>query len=242
MTVLVVGATGMTGRVLVAQLLSRGHRVRAIVRSPRKLPAEVLNHPNVTVIEATLLDLTDGEMAEHVRGCDAVVSCLGHVMDLKGIFGEPRRLCADAARRLCDAIAENRPNKPTKFILMNTVGVQNPDLGERRAWFERWLLTLLRHAVPPHLENEAAAAHLQQNVGKGSPHVEWCSVRPDSLIDAEVSPYDVEQSPTTGILTGRPTARANVADFMVELVEDADLWGTWRFAMPVIMNSAESSA
>ena len=72
--------------------------------------------------------------------------------------------------------------------------------------------------------------------------MEWCSVRPDSLIDAEVSPYDVEQSPTTGILTGRPTARANVADFMVELVEDADLWGTWRFAMPGIMNAAESSA
>ena len=38
MTVLVVGATGMTGRALVEQLLSKGHTVRAIVRSPSKLP------------------------------------------------------------------------------------------------------------------------------------------------------------------------------------------------------------
>jgi nucleoside-diphosphate-sugar epimerase len=241
MTVLVVGATGKTGRALVAQLLSKGHKVRAIVRSPRKLPAEVLNHPSVTVIEASVLDLTDREMAEHVRDCDAVVSCLGHVLSLRGIFGEPRRLCTDATRRLCNAIAENRPDKPTKFILMNTVGVRNPDLEEKRVGYERWLLALLRHTVPPHSDNEAAAEHLHQNVGKRSTHVEWCSVRPDSLVDAEISPYDIEQSPTTGIFTGRPTARANVAHFMIELVENAELWNTWKFGMPVIMNANETS-
>ena len=241
MTVLVVGATGKTGRALVEQLLSKGQKVRALVRSPRKLPAKVLDHPSATVIEANVLDLTDGEMAEHVKDCDAVVSCLGHVMDLKGIFGDPKRLCTDATQRLCDAIEENRPTQPTKFILMNTVGVQNPDLEEKRAWFERWLLALLGHTLPPHRDNETAAEHLHQNVGKESKHVEWCSVRPDSLVDAEISPYDIEPSPTTGILTGRPTARANVAHFMIELVENAELWSTWRFGMPVIMNSIERS-
>ena len=74
MTVLVVGATGKTGRALVEQLLGKGHNVRAIVRSPRKLPAKVRDHPNATVIEASVLDLTDEEMAKHVRDCDAVVS------------------------------------------------------------------------------------------------------------------------------------------------------------------------
>ena len=67
----------MTGRALVEQLLSKGHNIRAIVRSPRKLPAKVRDHPNATVIEASVLDLTDEEMAE--KDCDAVVSCLGHV-------------------------------------------------------------------------------------------------------------------------------------------------------------------
>ena len=121
----------MTGRALVEQLLSKGHNVRAIVRSPRKLPAKVRDHPNATVIETSVLDLTDEEMAKHVKDCDAVVSCLGHVIYLKGMFRDPKRLCTDATRRLCDAIKENRPTKPTKFILMNTVGVGNPDLEEK---------------------------------------------------------------------------------------------------------------
>ena len=123
-TTLVVGATGMTGRPLVEQLLGKNHKVRVIVRSSHKLSAEVLENPNTTVIEASVLDLTDEEMAEHVKDCDAVVSCLGHVMDFNGMFGEPRKLCTDTTRRLSSAIEKNSPRKPTKFILMNTVGVQ----------------------------------------------------------------------------------------------------------------------
>ena len=227
----------MTGRPLVEQLLCENHKVRVVVRSSLKLSAKVLENPNTTVIEASVLDLTDEEMAEHVKDCDAVVSCLGHVMDFNGMFGEPKKLCTDATRRLCDAIEKNGPRKPTKFILMNTVGVLNPDLEEKRTWFERQLLTLLRHNLPPHTDNETAAEHLHQNVGKENKHIEWCSVRPDSLIDAEVSPYEIKESPSTGILTGRPTTRSNVAHFMTELIENAELWSTWKFRMPVIMNS-----
>lgn len=240
-TTLVVGATGMTGRSLVDQLLDNNHKVRVVVRSSQKLSAEVLNNPNATVIEASILDLTDEDMANHVRNCDAVVSCLGHVMDFKGMFGEPKKLCTDATRRLCDAIEKNNAPEPAKFILMNTVGVKNPELGEKRAWFERGLLFLLRHLLPPHRDNETAAEYLHRSVGKGNKHVEWCSVRPDSLINAEVSPYDIQESPTTGIFTGRPTTRSNVAKFMTELVDNAELWSTWKFRMPVIMNSEDVS-
>jgi nucleoside-diphosphate-sugar epimerase len=227
----------MTGRSLVAQLLDKNHKVRVIVRSPHKLSAEILKNPNTTVIEASVLDLTDEEMAEHVRNCDAVVSCLGHVMDFKGMFGEPKELCTEATRRLCNAIGENGPPRTTKFILMNTVGVQNPNLEEKRTWYERALLTLLHHFLPPHRDNETAAEHLHKSVGNHNRHIEWCCIRPDSLIDAEVSPYDVEESPCTGIFTGRPTTRSNVAHFMIELIENAELWNTWKFRAPVIMNA-----
>ena len=106
-TTLVVGATGMTGRSLVDQLLGSNHQVRVVVRSRHKLSAEVLNNPNATVIEASVLDLTDEEMANHVKDCGAVVSCLGHVMDFKGMFGEPknsaqmqRGVCATRSKRM----------------------------------------------------------------------------------------------------------------------------------------------
>ncbi len=238
MTILVVGATGKTGRLVAEQLLAKNHLVRVVVRSAHRLPVEVLENPSTTVIATSVLDLTDPEMAEHVKDCDAVVSCLGHVTDLKGMFGEPKKLCTDATRRLCDAIERNGARAPTKFVLMNTVGVQNPNLDEKRTWFDRGLLTVLRHTLPPHRDNETASEHLRRNVGRESTHVEWCSVRPDSLIDADVSPYVINESPTTGILTGRPTARSNVAHFMTELIENPELWDKWKFRMPVVMNAS----
>ena len=240
MTVLVAGATGMTGRSLVKQLLSRGQKVRVIVRSRDRLPAEIEDHPDLDIVEASILDLTAPEMAKHVRDCEAVVSCLGHVMNFKGLFGEPRRLCTEATQRLCRAIDENDPALPVRFILMNTVGVRNPDLEEKRSGFERGLLTLLRHALPPHRDNEKAVEALHRSVGRKRPTVEWCAVRPDSLINAEISAYEIEPSPTTGIFTGRPTTRANVARFMVDLLENTELWDVWKFRMPVIMNATES--
>ena len=228
----------MTGRPLVEQLLGKNYKVRIIVRSSHKLTADIVENPNTMTIEASVLDLTDEEVTEHVMDCDAVVSCLGHVINFKGIFGEPKKLCTDATRNLCNSLEKHSLPKPTKFILMNTVGVQNPDLEEKRNWFERGLLILLHHTLPPHRDNETAAEYLHKTVGKENKSIEWCCVRPDSLINAEVSPYDITESPTTGIINGRPTARSNVAHFMTDLIENEELWNTWKFRMPVIMNSS----
>jgi putative NADH-flavin reductase len=236
-TTLVLGATGKTGLPLVEQLLRKKHKVRVVVRSSHKLSAEILKNPNAKVIETGVLDLSDEEMAAHVKGCDAVVSCLGHNLDFNGMFGSPRKLCTDAARRLCVAIEKNNSSKSTKFILMNSVGVQNPNLDVKRRWFERVLLTVLRYTIPPHRDNETAAEHLHQVVGTKNKHIEWCAVRPDSLINAKVSPYEINESPSTGIFTGRPTTRSNVAHLMIELIEKPKLWSKWKFQMPVIMNS-----
>jgi nucleoside-diphosphate-sugar epimerase len=86
-------------RPLVEQSLSLGHRVRVIVRSRHRLPAAVLEPPNIAVIEASILELSDQQLSDAAKGCDAVVSCLGRVMNFKGIFGAPKKLCTDATRR-----------------------------------------------------------------------------------------------------------------------------------------------
>ncbi len=237
MTILVVGATGMTGRSLVEQLRDKGHEVRAVMRSPDKFSADVLKNPNLAVVEAAILDLSDEALAELVANCHAVVSCLGHVMDFRGMFGNPRRLCTDATQRLCNAIEKSNSPVPTKFILMNTVGVKNLECDGKRAWFERGLLFLLRYALPPHKDNETAAQYLQEKIGRNSNQIEWSSVRPDSLINADISRYEIRGAPVTGIFSGRPTSRANVAHFMIELIENIGLWNQWKFEMPVIMNT-----
>lgn len=52
MTTLVVGASGATGRLLVEQLLNRGHDVKVIIRSPDKLPEALRRHDHLSVIHA----------------------------------------------------------------------------------------------------------------------------------------------------------------------------------------------
>ncbi len=120
-TVLVVGATGNTGFPLVKQLLARGYNLRIIVRSLDKFPQELLENSKLKIIKASLLDLSDEQMLEAVKGCVAVASCLGHTMSFKGIFGKPRTLVLEAVKRLCVAITANRSADKTKFLLMNTV-------------------------------------------------------------------------------------------------------------------------
>ncbi|MEM7536780.1 MAG: NAD(P)-binding oxidoreductase [Chloroflexota bacterium] len=240
MNILIVGATGATGRLLVEQLLDRGHSVKAIVRSPHKLPEATRNHDRLSIIQGAVLDLSDAELAQHVQGCDAVASCLGHNLTFKGIFGHPRRLVTDATRRLCKAIKANSPEGSTKFVLMNTTGNRNPDLNERNSFAEACVLVLLRLLLPPHPDNEQAAEHLRNTIGQNDSMVEWVAVRPDGLIDEDVvTEYDLHPSPIRSpLFDAGKTSRINVGHFMADLIADDDAWQTWKGQMPVIYNRA----
>ena len=172
MTTLVVGASGATGQLLVGQLLNRGQKVKIIVRSPDKLLEFFQNNDNLSVIHASVLDIGDSEMTRHVNGCEAVASCLGHNMSLKGIYGHPRRLVTDAVRRLCSAIKANKPAEPVKFVLMNTAGNSNHDLSERISFGQKCVIWLLRLLLPPHVDNEKAADYLRTEIGQNDGVIE----------------------------------------------------------------------
>ena len=238
MTTLVVGASGATGRLLVKQLLERGQQVRIIVRSTENLPDYLMSHNNLSVVHASVLDLSDIEMAQHVRGCDAIASCLGHNLSLKGIFGPPRRLVTDATRRLCGAVKENRPKSPVKFVLMNTTGNSNRDLNEQISIGQKCVIGLLRLLLPPHVDNENAADYLRTRIGQNDGAIEWAVVRPDTLIDeAETTEFSVHPSPIrSAIFDAGVTSRINVGCFMADLISDDDTWKEWKGKMPVIYN------
>ncbi len=240
MTTLVVGASGATGRLLVEQLLNRGENVRVIVRSPDKLPEVLRNHDNLSVISASVLELSDAEMSQHVSGCRAVASCLGHNMSLKGLYGHPRRLVTDATRRLCNAIKANKPEEPTKFVLMNTAGNSNRDLHEPISFGQKCVIGLLRLLLPPHVDNEKAADYLRTKIGRHDGAIEWAAVRPDNLIDEDqVTEYEVYSLPIrSAIFDAGLTSRINVGHFMADLITEDDTWNKWKGQMPVIYNKA----
>ena len=238
MTTLVVGASGATGRLLVQQLLARGEHVRIIVRSTESLPDEITNHDKLSVFQASVLDLSDNRLAQCVSDCGAVASCLGHNMSFKGLFGPPRRLVTDATRRLCSAIKANKPDKPVKFVLMNTAGNINRDVGEQISLGEKCVIGLLRLFLPPHADNEHAADYLRTQIGQNDEVIQWAAVRPDTLIDeAGTSSFEAHASPTrSAIFDPGKTSRINVGCFMADLISDDEVWNKWKGKMPVIYN------
>lgn len=236
MTTLIVGASGATGRLLVKQLLQRGQDLKIIVRTPNTLPELIKNNKNISIIQASVLDLSDDEIVRHVKGCNSVVSCLGHNISFKGIYGKPHRLVADATRKICWAIKEINPNASVKFVLMNTSGNSNRDLSEKISFGQKCVICLLRLLLPPHVDNEQAADFLRTEIGQDDKIIEWVAIRPDGLIDeSEVSEYEIHPSPIrSAIFNAGKVSRINVASFMAELVTDQELWMKWKGQMPVI--------
>lgn len=243
MKVLVVGASGATGSQLVAQLLFQQHFVKVIVRSPHKLPESWKNNENLQIITASISALSNYEMENIVKDCDAVTSCLGHNLTWKGIYGHPRKLVTNATKRLCNAIKSNKLERTTKFVLMNTTGNRNRDLNERISFAQKCVIGLLRLLLPPHVDNEKAADYLRTQIGQNNRAVEWVAVRPDGLINEDqVSDYEIFPSPTrSAIFNAGKVSRINVANFMANLITNENLWKEWIGQMPVIYSSSQDN-
>jgi uncharacterized protein YbjT (DUF2867 family) len=111
--VLLLGATGRTGSRVLAQLLERGVPVRALVRSAARLPASSVDDALLTVVEADLASMSAEALGEHVVGKRAVLSCLGHSVSVRGVFGPPRDLVERVVRTVGRAVEALRPATPT---------------------------------------------------------------------------------------------------------------------------------
>jgi len=237
-TVLLLGATGRTGGRALQQMLDRGVAVRAIVRSAERLPAGAMDHPGLTVLEAELSSLSQDELIEQVRGCDAVVSCLGHNITAQGMYGRPRDLVEGAIRRMHDAIVALKPSMPVKVVLMSSVSVNRPNHADtRRGVAERGVLAVIRALVPPAEDNQRAADFLCREVGPAHQFVEWVVVRPDTLLEGDVCEYVMHEGLVGSLAKPDHTQMANVAHFMCDLVTEPDVWDAWQGRMPVLVDA-----
>jgi putative NADH-flavin reductase len=72
MKIIVFGASGGTGALIVEQALSAGHEVLAFVRNPAKL---TIKHPKLTIVQGDVL--VSARVEQAIAGQDAVVSVLG---------------------------------------------------------------------------------------------------------------------------------------------------------------------
>ena len=237
--ILVLGGTGRTGRRVVTQLLSRGAHVRAIVRSASRLPAEAAGHQGLHVTEAELLAMSDEELQRQLAGCEAVICCLGHTVSLQGVYGAPHDLVAQAVLRIARAARALQVSPPLRLVLMSSVSVNDPaGLNSRRGAIERAVLWVMRAVLPPARDNQLAADFLCLTIGPAHPHLEWVIVRPDTLIEGEISQYAVHPGLVASLFHPDNSTMSNVAHFLCELACEARAWEEWKGQLPVVVDAA----
>lgn len=227
--ILVAGATGATGKHVVQMMLDGGHTVVAVVRSKDTMMSLLKKDTDTSrlqIHEASILDVSHEDLVSLTKDCSAVVSCLGHNLTFSGIFYKPRRLVTEAAKRLTAAMPSS-----CKFILMGSDGVAHPN-DPKRSVGVRVVLFLLRNLIPPHADNEDAAAYLYNYH-----NFDWTVVRPTDLINEDDASgiYKVTDQVETPLFGDQTISRNNVAHFMVQLMTHKEMYVKYNHKMPVIV-------
>src|SRR5262245_31134469 len=200
--ILIIGATGRTGRQLVTQALERGFAVTAFARDPSQLE---MRHPRLTIAQGNVLDAASIEAA--MPGQHAVVSALGHkrYFSLSGTHAEGTRHILAAMRR----------HRVRRFVCLTSLGIGD-SAGRLGMPYNLFVIPLL---LPIYFWDKAR----QERVIAES-DIDWIIVRPGSLNNG-VKRERVNTGAKVGsyLWTVR-VSRANVADFMLnQLTSDTYL-------------------
>lgn len=192
--ILVVGATGGTGRQLVAQALERGYAVTALVRDPSKLQIE---HPKLTVMRGDVLDYPSVEAA--VRGQEAVLSALGHKR-----FFYPTRILSEGTRNIVRAVETHRVRR---FVCETSLGIGD-SAGRMGLYYTLFVIPLI---LPFYFWDKTR----QERIIAGS-NIDWVIVRPCALTNGTARGHLRHGRRVGSFLWTMRVPRADVAQFMLD--------------------------
>ncbi|KAJ3372632.1 hypothetical protein GGF31_001652 [Allomyces arbusculus] len=230
--VLLIGGTGRVGKLALHELLNRGTTVRAIVRSaPKDFPT---SNPNLQVIQASITDLTVAQLAEHLRGCDTILSALGHPRNPTGSMTSPAMLVTDAVKKLCAAAAEVKPATPIRLVLLSTHIGPVIDGDAKRACGEQFKLSMVNLILPHFKDAMACAEYLRGNEHEA---VEYVAVRPANFVEGPAATCDIfeDRRAEFGLMgSGVTVSMASVAAFLATLVTDDAAFEQWKGKWPVM--------
>lgn len=193
MTLVVLGATGATGRHVVDTALHRGHEVVALVRRSGSF-SSADRRPHET-LWASVSDRTTLDTA--LTGADAVISTLG------GVGKGATTVCTDALRSLVPAMARARVQRLVAVSAHGVAETHDHSLYSMAVWAG----VAGRMRDKETMESSITASTL-----------DWTIVRPPALKDTPaVGHYKVATDLPIRLWTS--IGRADLADFLVREVE-----------------------
>jgi len=200
--ILIIGATGGTGRQLVAQALERGYTVTALVRNPKQLR---LDDSQLKIVQGDILhgDTVDAAMREQ----DAVVSALGHKQ-----FFRPTRILSQGTRTILRAMeAHGVP----RFVCETSLGIGD-SVGRMGLYYTLFVIPLI---LPFYYWDKTR----QERIIAES-RLQWVIVRPAMLTNGDRRGRVRHGHRVGSFVWTRTISRADVAAFMLDQLEsDANL-------------------
>jgi putative NADH-flavin reductase len=198
MNLLIVGATGGTGRALLDQALGQGHTVTAFVRNPAKLR---VTHERLRVVTGNVLDYDSIDTA--VQGEDAVLSALGH----KRWFIKTTILSEGTK----NSISAMEKHGVRRFICETSLGVGD-SRGRLGLYYTLFVIPVITFFYFKDKRRQ------EQLIRESS--LDWVIVRPGQLTNGRKrAKYRHGEKIGSYVLTVR-ISRADVADFMLKQLTD----------------------
>jgi len=191
---LIVGATGGTGRRLVALALERGFSVTALVRNPSKLR---LDHQRLTVIQGNVLDADSVYAA--MRGQEAVISSLGH----KRYF-YPTRILSEGTRNIVRAMETHGVRR---LVCVSSLGIGD-SAGRMGLYYTFFVIPLI---LPFYFWDRTR----QEGVIAGS-SLDWTIVRPGALTNGSSRGRVRHGAGIGNLIWTVRVSRADVAAFLID--------------------------
>ena len=197
-TIALFGATGKTGRHVLAQALEAGHSVRALARRPESIET---SHERLTVLAGAVLDAA--AVRETVRGANVVVSAFGQVK------GSPPTLQTDGTQNIVDAMGAEGIRR---IISLSGGGLAAPGHDQPKApdTIIKWLLKRISPQVLADAESHLAVLRASG--------LDWTVARGPRLTDNPATgSYRVGW---VGVNASTQIARADLATFILTQLDD----------------------
>jgi uncharacterized protein YbjT (DUF2867 family) len=207
MKVLVIGATGATGRIAVRLLLEAGHHVTAVVRDPT---AVALEHERLSVLQGDARDAASLERA--ARGQDAVLSAFG-----------PRGLGKSDVQEVFmkNLVRTMRETGVKRLVNLSAWGASQTNWATFPFYGKLFVKTALRHVFEDKRRGEVALM---------ASELAFVNVCPGPLSNGK-SRRPLRASPDGARMSALPpVSRADLAAFMVDSLTD----DTWLGQSPVV--------
>ncbi len=208
MHLLIIGATGGTGKELVAQALAQGHFVKALVRNPARISAA---HEHLTVLQGNVLDQSSLERA--MPGTDAVICALGH----KRWF-IPSSILSEGTNNI---IAAMKKYSVKRLICETSLGVGD-SRGKLGLYYTLFVIPFITFF---YFHDKWRQEQLIQQSG-----LEWIIVRPGQLTNGKKRGTYRHGTELGNYFLTLSISRADTADFMLKQLFD----NTYLYKTPAV--------